>query len=120
MKTNLLLLLLLTVARVANAMSWQELNTQISLAEAGKPADPAAIRRLVDIVDMLVIYTGEQAATDKSSLLFCAPENQTFNLNEVVSLVRARAKTTMAEDSVKVQHLLLDAFKQAYPCPTPS
>lgn len=97
-------------------MSWRELETQIDLAEAGKRADPAQIQRLVDIVDMLVTYTKAQAASDQSSLLFCIDSKQDFQLDDIVSLVRHRARQQRAAGDAKVQLLLLEALQQTYPC----
>lgn len=120
-KNNLIYVLISLItccwtAHASHAMTWQELNTEIHNSEAGKEVDRSVVKRLISIVDTVVVYTNEQKKMASDTLLFCVPESGQFNLDEITSLIRAQARKVDAPADESVAKLLIDGFRNGYPC----
>jgi len=98
------------------ALTWGELNAEITASEAGEEVRQEIVLRLMDIVQMTVVFRQSLAAAEADVLLFCPGPGQGMSLDEVTSMVRAQARREQACDEVLVQNLVLDAFRDAPPC----
>lgn len=112
----LLLAATLLPATPANAMTWEELQTEILAVESGAPGNREMILRFSEMVHMLVSYTRD-LQTRGLATPFCPPRGQTVTIDELVSLVRVQARAESASPETLVQDLLLAGYRHRFPCP---
>ena len=116
MKSALVLLVCLLSAPTLHAMTWQELQTEIDSVESGNPPNQEIIARFSEMVQMLVTYYRAVQDTAPDAQLFCLQPSGSLQLDEIVSMVRAQARTGPAADDASVQELLLDSFRARFSC----
>lgn len=114
--TILLCFSLFTAA--AQAMTFEEFHDGAAAVEAGEAPDEALVTRLVEIMDMLRVYTKAlEAKTDEpTDRLVCVPRGTRMDLDGVVGMVRQQAESEDVDDDASVQGLLLRAFTYEFPC----
>lgn len=114
-KLSVLVVCLLATSTL-QAMTWQELRTEIDAVEAGEAPNPQIIARFQEIVQMLVSYSAAVREAHPDSQLICPAANVSMHIDEIVSMVRAAAREEAVTDATLVQSLLLDSFRERFPC----
>lgn len=112
---TLTLPLLLTHSPSAAAVTWGELQDDITAVAGGAAPDPALVTRISEAIQMLVSYTRAVRANDLTPL-FCPAPGTPMDYNQIIAIVREEAQRTGAGREALVQDLLVAAFRSAFPC----
>ena len=115
MRMKSFILVLLTLSSTVHAMTWAELSEEIELVENGAAGNREMILRFSEMVHMMASYSRQLRQEDLEAL-FCPPQGQSMNIDDLVTIVRAEARRQDARPDALVQDLLLTGFAQEFPC----
>lgn len=115
MKMKLIIPVLLILSSTVQAMTWVELSEEIESVESGAAGNRDIILRFSEMVHMMVSYS-RQLRQENLQPLFCPPQGQAINIDDLVSIVRAEARRQDARPDALVQDLLLSGFAEEFPC----
>ena len=97
------------------ALSWSELEAEITSVESGGAPNSQIILRFSEMVNMMVSYT-RQLNEKNLAPLFCPPQGVPMHSDQLISIVRNQARQQNAGPETMVQELLLDGFSAEFPC----